>query len=49
MGVQFSNKQITQLGFTICADMSNSRMANLGGCEIGDDEDYGMFSLCRKT
>ena len=49
MGVQFSNKQITQLGFAICAYMSNSRMANLGGCEIGDDEDYGMFSLGRKT
>ncbi len=49
MSKQFSSKQITQLGFAICAYMLNSRMANLGGCEIGDDEDYGMFSLGRKT
>lgn len=49
MSEQFSSKQITQLGFAICAYMLNSRMANLGGCEIGDDEDYGMFSLGRKT
>jgi hypothetical protein len=33
----------------ICAYMLNSRFANLGGCELGDDEDYGMFSLGRKT
>ena len=32
----------------ICAYMANSRLANLGGCEIGDDEDYGMFMLGRK-
>ena len=49
MSEQFSSKQITQLGFAICAYMANSRMANLGGCEIGDDEDYGMFTLGRKT
>lgn len=49
MSEQFSNKQITQLAFAICAYMLNSRMANLGGCEIGDDEDFGMFNLGRKT
>lgn len=49
MAKQFSNKQIVQLTFAICAYMLNSRFANLGGCEIGDDEDYGMFSLGRKT
>ena len=45
----FTNKQIAQLVFAICAYMLNSRFANLGGCEIGDDEDFGMFSLGRKT
>ncbi len=45
----FTNKQIVQLVFAICAYMLNSRFANLGGCEIGDDEDFGMFSLGRKT
>jgi len=45
----FTNKQITQLTFAICAYMLNSRLANLGGCEIGDDEDYGLFTSGRKT
>ena len=45
----YTHKQITQLVFAICAYMLNSRLANLGGCEIGDDEDYRMFSLDRKT
>ena len=49
MSEKFTNKQIVQLVFAICAYMLNSRLANLGGCETGDDEDYGMFSLGRKT
>lgn len=49
MSVKYSNKQITQLVYAICVYMMNSRLANLGGCEIGDDEDYGMFTLGRKT
>ncbi|MDP6136831.1 MAG: carboxymuconolactone decarboxylase family protein [Arenicellales bacterium] len=49
MGEKFTHKQIVQLVFAICAYMLNSRFANLGGCEKGDDEDFGMFSLGRKT
>lgn len=49
MGEKFTHQQIVQLVFAICAYMLNSRFANLGGCEKGDDEDYGMFSLGRKT
>jgi alkylhydroperoxidase family enzyme len=49
MSQKFSNRQIVQLAFAICAYMLNSRLANLGGCELGDDEDYGMFALGRKT
>lgn len=49
MGEQFTAKQLTQLVYGICTYMMNSRLANLGGCEIGDDEDFGMFSLGRKT
>ena len=49
MAKLYSNKQISELVWAICAYMTNSRFANLGGCEIGDDEDYGMFSLGRKT
>ena len=49
MGEHFSHKQITQLAPGICCYMLNSRLANLGGVEIGDDEDFGMFSLGRKT
>lgn len=49
MGEQFTHKQIAQLVWAICAYMLNSRFANLGGCEIGDDEDFGMFTLGRKT
>ena len=46
----FTNKQNRANSFfAICAYMLNSRFANLGGCEIGDDEDFGMFSLGRKT
>lgn len=48
MSEKYSNKQITQLVYAICVYMMNSRLANLGGCEMGDDEDFGMFSLGRK-
>ena len=40
MAEHFTNKQITQLTFTICAYMLNSRLDNLGGCEIGDDKNF---------
>lgn len=49
MSEKYSSKQLTQLIYGICTYMMNSRLANLGGCEIGDDEDFGMFSLGRKT
>lgn len=49
MSEKFTNRQIVQLVFAIGAYMMNSRLANLSGCEIGDDEDYGMFALGRKT
>jgi hypothetical protein len=45
----YTPRQITELVFGICGYMMNSRLANLGGCEIGDDKDYGMFRLGRKT
>ena len=45
----YTPRQITELVFGICGYMMNSRLANLGACEIGDDEDYGMFRLGRKT
>ena len=46
---QFTNKDIIKLLYLICIYMMNSRMANIGGLEEGDDEDYGMFHLGRKT
>ncbi len=49
MSEQFTSKQLTQLVFGICTYMMNSRLASLGGCEIGDDEDFGTFFLGRKT
>lgn len=49
MGEQFSSKQIVQLVYGICTYMMNSRLANIGGIEIGDDEDFGTFFLGRKT
>jgi alkylhydroperoxidase family enzyme len=49
MSEKYTSKQLTQLVYGICTYMMNSRLANLGGCEIGDDEDFGMFSLGRKT
>ena len=42
MSEKFTHKQLTQLVFGICAYMTNSRLASLGGCEIGDDEKFGM-------
>ena len=49
MGKQFTHKDIVKLTYLICIYMMNSRLANLGGLEEGDDEDYGMFKLGRKT
>ncbi len=49
MAQQFTARQITELVFGICGYMMNSRLANLGGCQLGDDEDYGNFFLGRKT
>lgn len=49
MAERFSNKQLTQLVFGICTYMMNSRLANLGGCVKGDDEDFGVFTLGRKS
>ena len=49
MSEKFTHQQIVQLTFAICAYMLNSRFANLGGCEKGDDEDWGNFYLGRKT
>ena len=42
MSEKFTSRQLTQLVFGICAYMMNSRLASLGGCEIGDDEKFGM-------
>jgi alkylhydroperoxidase family enzyme len=49
MAELYTHKQVSQLVFAICAYMLNSRFANLGGCEKGDDEDFGNFMLGRKT
>ena len=45
MGEKFTSRQLTQLVFGICAYMMNSRLASLGGCEIGDDENFGMMII----
>ena len=45
MSEKFTHKQLTQLVFGICAYMTNSRLASLGGCEIGDDEAYGLKTV----
>ena len=42
MGEKFTSRQLTQLVFGICAYMTNSRLASLGGREIGDDDTFGM-------
>lgn len=49
MSEQFTNKDIVKLTYLICIYMMNSRLANIGGLVEGDDEDYGMFHLGRKT
>lgn len=49
MGENYTSKQLTQLVYGICTYMMNSCLANLGGCEIGDDEDFGIFSFGWKT
>ena len=49
MSEKFTHRQIVKLVFAICAYMMNSRLANLGGCEKGDDVDYRMVSTGRKT
>ena len=45
MSKKFTHRQLTQLVFGICAYMMNSRLASLGGCEIGDDEAYGLKTV----
>ena len=45
MSKKFTHRQLTQLVFGICAYMTNSRLASLGGCEIGDDEAYGLKTV----
>ncbi len=45
MSEKFTHKQLTQLVFGICAYMTNSRLASLGGCEIGDDINFGLKTV----
>ena len=45
MSEKFTHKQLTQLVFGICAYMTNSRLASLGGCEIGDDINFGLETV----
>ena len=45
MSEKFTYKQLTQLVFGICAYMTNSRLASLGGCEIGDDINFGLETV----
>ena len=45
MSEKFTHKQLTQLVFGICAYMTNSRLASLGGCEIGDDINFGLQTV----
>ncbi len=47
-GEKFTSKQIVQLIYGICTYRMNSRLANIRGLEIGDDEDFGTFFLGRK-
>jgi alkylhydroperoxidase family enzyme len=49
MSEEYPNKDIVKLTTLICYYMMNSRIGNLGGLVEGDDEDYGMFHLGRKT
>lgn len=42
MAELFTPRQIAQLTWAICGYMLNSRFANLGGCDIGDDAKYPM-------
>ncbi|MEM7017457.1 MAG: hypothetical protein AAF512_08990 [Pseudomonadota bacterium] len=49
MSKHYNPRQIMQLIVGICMYMMNSRLASACGCELGDDEDFGMFSLGRKT
>ena len=49
MSEKFTHRQIVKLVFAICAYMLNSRLANLGGCEKGDDKDFRMSPIGRKT
>jgi len=48
MSEKFTNKQIVQLVYAICTYMMNSRLANLGGLQQGDDEDFGTNFTSRK-
>ena len=49
MSEKYTHRQIVKLAFAICAYMLNSRLANLGGCEKGDDKEYRMSSPGRKS
>lgn len=48
MSEQFTNKQIVQLVYAVCTYMMNSRLANLGALQKGDDEDFGTTFTSRK-
>lgn len=49
MSEAFTSMQIVQLVYAICTYMMNSRLANLGDLQGGDDEDFGTFFTARKT
>ena len=40
MAVQFTNRQIVEFVYAICTYMMNSRLANLGDLQDGDDRDF---------
>ncbi len=48
MGEAFTSKQIVQLVYAICTYMMNSRLANIGRLQQGDDEDFGTTFTARK-
>lgn len=48
MSEKFTSKQIVQLVYAICTYMMNSRLANLGDLQQGDDEDFGTTFTSRK-
>lgn len=48
MSEKFTSMQLVQLVYAICTYMMNSRLANLGGLQQGDDEDFGTSFTGRK-